>query len=250
MDIRTVVRSASVSIVALFCCILSVTVAFVSSLSAATPDDGLWMGRTDDGHVMYLTTDEERIQEIGIRYTVHNDQCSYVTTINFGNYDGYSLKDGQFDLEKEQEDRSIAVTGTFSEPDSCSGSWYAVDDECGWSGEGLFFLYNIAGDVNSAAVLDPDVQVEARLDYPEDIDVYDIVLPSGGELIAYTSGDTDTFGILFGESLMRRIDFDDDSGLAGNFRISESLNAGQYYLVVVGYDEDTTGDYDLFVNLN
>lgn len=65
---------------------------------------------------------------------------------------------------------------------------------------------------------------------------YMINIESDGEYIFLTSGDSDTYGILYDET-NERIAWDDESGDNSNFIITKSLTVGTYYLQVKGFNE-------------
>ena len=93
--------------------------------------------------------------------------------------------------------------------------------------------------------------IEAGSDTPGvltagDVDYFSIEVGNSGTLEAYTSGRTDTYGYLedaAGETLRSN----DDGGAGTNFRISEDVSAGTYYVRVRGNSSRTTGDYTLHV---
>ena len=79
-----------------------------------------------------------------------------------------------------------------------------------------------------------------------DVDYFRVVLDAAGTLEAYTSGRIDTLGRLEdadGSELSRN----DDGGAGTNFRISEDVSPGTYYVRVAGYSSRVTGDYTLHV---
>ena len=79
-----------------------------------------------------------------------------------------------------------------------------------------------------------------------DVDYFRVVVNAAGTLEAYTSGRTDTLGKLEdadGSELSRN----DDGGSGTNFRISEDVSPGTYFVRVEGYSSRTAGDYTLHV---
>ena len=64
-----------------------------------------------------------------------------------------------------------------------------------------------------------------------------------------TTGSADTYGELYGSD-GTRIRGNDDGGADKNFRLTASLEAGTYYLLVGGYNDSTTGHYTLAVSGN
>ena len=79
-----------------------------------------------------------------------------------------------------------------------------------------------------------------------DEDYFEIPVPTDGfRLGVFTEGNTDTYGTLFDQNGVS-LSSDDDSGEALNFHIVQVLDAGTYYLNIVGLFGDT-GDYSLVV---
>ena len=78
-----------------------------------------------------------------------------------------------------------------------------------------------------------------------DTDYFRVEMSSAGTLTAYTTGSTDTYGFIL-DSSGSVLDDDDDGGEGWNFRVSASVSAGTYYILVEGWD---TGDYTLNVQV-
>jgi len=64
-----------------------------------------------------------------------------------------------------------------------------------------------------------------------------------------TTGNADTYGQFY-DSAGNRIGSNDDDGANKNFRLTASLEAGTYYLLVGGYNDSTAGQYTLAVSGN
>ena len=83
-----------------------------------------------------------------------------------------------------------------------------------------------------------------------DPDWFRVSVADRGQIIAWTTGSTDTVGTLFqehGGSLIQRA-HDDDSGERLNFSIVEDAEPGVYFVEVKGYNSSrTVGDYTLHV---
>ena len=79
-----------------------------------------------------------------------------------------------------------------------------------------------------------------------DTDYFRIDVDASGTLEVYTTGGIDTAGRLEDGS-GAPVRSDDDGGAGGNFRISQDVEAGTYYLRVEGGDGQTAGDYTLHV---
>ena len=99
---------------------------------------------------------------------------------------------------------------------------------------------------SSAVAIAVNSSATGEISPEADVDYWRFVVPSRGQLVVETSGDTDTVGALEDDS-GNRIDFDDDSGTEFNFKIAVSVDAGTYYIRVSGYDFDETGPYTLHV---
>ena len=83
-----------------------------------------------------------------------------------------------------------------------------------------------------------------NLEPSRDSDYFRIVLQQPATLELHTTGDTDTYGVLY-RSDGSSITENDDGGTANNFRISRNLAAGTYFLEVRGADIWETGAYSL-----
>ena len=83
-----------------------------------------------------------------------------------------------------------------------------------------------------------------------DEDCFIVVVPAAataGRLTAWTTGDTDTYGILY-DSSYGLIDENDDR-FSTNFLVTHSAaSPGQYYIRVRGYDSDESGPYTIHVD--
>ncbi|MDE0003504.1 MAG: hypothetical protein OXQ29_12500, partial [Rhodospirillaceae bacterium] len=79
-----------------------------------------------------------------------------------------------------------------------------------------------------------------------DVDYFRIAVDASGTLEAYTSGGIDTRGWLE-DTDGAVLDTNDDGGAGTNFRISEDVSAGRYFVRVEGYSSRVTGGYTLHV---
>ena len=86
---------------------------------------------------------------------------------------------------------------------------------------------------------------QGHLERQGDRDYFRFSLSEPGILTVYTTGNTDTYGHLWGNG--QWLNQDDDSGTFVNFRIERSAFAGTYYILVKGYDDRSTGRYTLVV---
>jgi hypothetical protein len=79
-----------------------------------------------------------------------------------------------------------------------------------------------------------------------DFDYYLVTVPSSGDLVANSTGATDTFGILFNAQRQQIASNDDTSGY--NFAIRQRVNAGTYFVVVRHYSSSGSGAYGLNIS--
>ena len=84
-----------------------------------------------------------------------------------------------------------------------------------------------------------------NLEQGGDLDYFRINVRRSGQLRAYTTGSTDTFGTLFRDG--RRIVSNDDGGSGTNFGFTADVRTGTYYIEVRGYFSTTRGAYSLRV---
>lgn len=85
--------------------------------------------------------------------------------------------------------------------------------------------------------------IDGEIETLRDYDVFEIVMPTNGELKVWTSGTTDTYGFLC-DSGDEVLTFNDDTGSL-NFSITRSLNAGTYYVKVRHFSAFGLGTYTL-----
>jgi hypothetical protein len=142
-----------------------------------------------------------------------------------------------------------------------AGTYYM--EVSGWGEEtGSFELYvgfidtggsnngsgNAGGSFDTAIVVDPVSITPGNIATSYAKVYYQVSLPDSGTLLAYTTGTTDTYGILYNSS-QQMITSDDDSGSELNFRIEREVAAGTYYIEVSGY-ELKTGSYMLHLEFS
>ncbi|MCB4773484.1 MAG: PPC domain-containing protein, partial [Sulfurovum sp.] len=97
-----------------------------------------------------------------------------------------------------------------------------------------------------ATPIEPNSITQGRIEVANDKDYFKIQIPSGGTLVLYTTGTTDTRGYLYNASGTTQIAFNDDNGSDQNFKISQSVTAGTYYVKVRHHlFSSGTGDYSL-----
>lgn len=84
-----------------------------------------------------------------------------------------------------------------------------------------------------------------------DIDYFSFVVPFPAHIRATTVSDLDTFARLFDMNgvIQNDSETDDDQGEGKNFEISEPLEAGSYYLEVTTKEANSSGGYELEIEL-
>ncbi|MCB4781227.1 MAG: PPC domain-containing protein, partial [Sulfurovum sp.] len=86
----------------------------------------------------------------------------------------------------------------------------------------------------------PNSRTSGRIETAGDVDWFKIVIPSGGgTLIVSTAGSTDTNGSLYRANNDLNAS-DDNGGTGNNFKITQTVTAGTYYVKV---SASSTGDY-------
>ena len=76
-----------------------------------------------------------------------------------------------------------------------------------------------------------------------DYDFFSFVVDSEGSITVESTGSTDVYAELFNER-GKRLASDDDSGSGVNFKITETLKAGRYFVRVEG-TSGATGSYNI-----
>ena len=109
------------------------------------------------------------------------------------------------------------------------------------------------GMISGAAGIVAGVPVRGVVGPSSDVDFFRFVVPTGAtrEYFAYTTGDTDTLGVLYnagGAQLSRSDDAQAASGLY-NFMLTGRLAPGTYYLSVAGGRTGVEGPYTLFLGV-
>ena len=105
------------------------------------------------------------------------------------------------------------------------------------------------GDTESTATaIHVPSTTDGELEIAGDVDYFRFQLASSGALTVYTTGTTDTVGVLTGPNGLR--ESNDDSGDRSNFRIVvQGAPAGDFYVAVTGYSSQT-GGYELHVTVD
>ncbi|MCB4762201.1 MAG: hypothetical protein LGB06_08110, partial [Sulfurovum sp.] len=95
----------------------------------------------------------------------------------------------------------------------------------------------------TATPIGPNGTTQGRIDRAGDRDWFKIVIPSTGTLVVKTTGETDTIGSLYDVSGRRQIAYDDDGGTGRNFKMTQTVTAGTYYVEVEHRSISETGSY-------
>ena len=104
--------------------------------------------------------------------------------------------------------------------------------------------------ISTATRLPLGSSIDGRIEPADDQDVFRLDLSGASgttDVWIYTTGELDTVGGLF-DSRANRLMVNDDSFLVGrfsNFHIRASLKPGIYYIVVISFRNESTGDYTL-----
>ena len=97
---------------------------------------------------------------------------------------------------------------------------------------------------STATAVDIPSTTAGRLD-AGDLDYFRVELDQAGSFTAETTGSTDTYGWMESDEGFV-LAWSDDDGDGSNFRIvTDTLEAGTYYVVVDGYSHSTRGNYEL-----
>ncbi|MCB4744844.1 MAG: pre-peptidase C-terminal domain-containing protein, partial [Sulfurovum sp.] len=97
---------------------------------------------------------------------------------------------------------------------------------------------------DEATPINPNSITPGSIETAGDVDWFKIIIPSRGTLVVKTTGTIDTAGELYDASGRHRIAYDDDGGADRNFKITQTVTAGTYY-VEVRHRASGTGIYAL-----
>ncbi|AJQ92566.1 hypothetical protein [Gynuella sunshinyii] len=109
------------------------------------------------------------------------------------------------------------------------------------------FWDDIGNSIDDATLLPFSHAIAAEIDYPTDVDVFEIRIDKSGYYHFYTDGDLDTYGYLMASD-GDIINYADDNGRDKNFSIVEYLYAGTYYLSVESFNSSDTGIYVVYAD--
>ncbi len=114
---------------------------------------------------------------------------------------------------------------------------------------GEVFAGSHGGDCSSATPVALNNSVSGVISPAGDQDFFRIQISGPGTIRTFTTGNTDTFGILYNNAC-GAIAFDDDRGEGLNFRISGSIAPGIYFVSVRHFSSSGTGTYTLHVEFD
>lgn len=106
---------------------------------------------------------------------------------------------------------------------------------------GICNVFGHGDSISTATSISIGNSVSGAIDWGGDPDYFSVQLSSSGTLAAYTTGSTDTYGYIYDASGSEVTHNDDDP--YPNFRVSASVGAGTYYILVRHYSSSGTGDY-------
>jgi hypothetical protein len=101
-------------------------------------------------------------------------------------------------------------------------------------------------DITSAAAVGLVSNTAGEIEIGIDEDYFKFLIPTDGVLVIESAGSFNTYGYLL-DSSGNTLSEDDDSGSGNNFRISQSVSSGTYYIRVRADSSTTTGSYSLVV---
>lgn len=107
------------------------------------------------------------------------------------------------------------------------------------------FIADLHSDTRSgASILGLNSSLTGQIGPNDDVDYFEVVVDRPGTLTVYTLGALDTWGQLE-DSLGNVIQSNRGSGVGGNFRISEIVTAGTYYVRVESNYRSSSGNYTI-----
>ena len=106
------------------------------------------------------------------------------------------------------------------------------------------------GDSRKAStMIELNHHIPGNLEIEGDVDYFRFSIHSAGTVTIFTTGITDTFGMLQ-NSLGNLVVANDDGGTGENFSITRALDPGTYYIGVNDFSNNETGPYSLHVDFN
>lgn len=91
------------------------------------------------------------------------------------------------------------------------------------------------------------VEKSGWIDPETDVDCFKFSVSGTANVTIQTTGDGDSYGYLYNSS-QAEIAKNDDSGEGANFRITQELTAGTYYIKVQSYENDSVLEYTLVID--
>ncbi|MCB4782587.1 MAG: pre-peptidase C-terminal domain-containing protein, partial [Sulfurovum sp.] len=156
---------------------------------------------------------------------------------------GYLLDASNSEIESNDDgglDRNFQISKFIT----TAGTYYVkVKHHDPSENMGAYSLVTYFDDHNNskdgATPINPNSRTVGRIEKTGDVDWFKIVIPSGGgTLIVSTTGTIDTSGELYKDGDLNASDNNNGSG--NNFKISQQLEAGTYYVKV---SASSTGEY-------
>ncbi|MCB4745369.1 MAG: DUF1566 domain-containing protein, partial [Sulfurovum sp.] len=101
------------------------------------------------------------------------------------------------------------------------------------------------GKITLATPINPNSTTAGRIEKAGDVDWFRVTIPRGGGILTVkTTGTTDTVGTLYNAS-GTELKTNDNNGSGNNFKISQTVTAGTYYVKVKHSSATGTGNYNL-----
>ena len=106
---------------------------------------------------------------------------------------------------------------------------------------------NTGNDATCLAIAGND---SGAIEYGGDVDFFELNVTGAGELRVWTTGNTDTYGILYGAGNIGILQESDDDGAGRNFELRRAVSPGTYYVAVRHYSSSGQGAYSVHVSLS
>ena len=108
--------------------------------------DGDWKGTTDQGYEVSFTVSDDVVTTFEIKYYISGSYCrGRLTRTGGGNWpiidNTFIIEGRSLDSDCDDDYENYRLRGTFSNPSSCSGSWYAEYCYCDGERSGKWTAY-------------------------------------------------------------------------------------------------------------
>ncbi|WP_417914234.1 peptidoglycan DD-metalloendopeptidase family protein [Candidatus Electronema sp. JM] len=239
---------------AAFCAAFCVLTAFAAGAWAESPDYGNSISTATS-----VTLNSSKAGAIGyagdwdyFRISVPSSGTLTVYTTGSTDTYGYLKNSSGTDLASNDDssDANFRISRTVT-----AGTYYVAVRHYNSSRTGSYIFNNQfsgstamddhGNSISTATAINFNTGVSGVINNAGDVDYFRVQVPSSGTLTAYTTGSTDTYGILKNSSGTDLASNDDYNGNA-NFRVSASVPAGTDYIAVRHYNSTGTGAYAVY----